>query len=106
MIQLSKVTGYIMFTTVQGFFARISDPRFGGIYMTLLLSMANIGFYWISTVCLWLVDPLTVKSCKTPEAEKLKVLIILNTTVILLFRGFHSTKYVYYFFVKGPGQII
>ena len=78
-----------MFTAEQSFFVRISDPRFGEIYVTLLLSMGNIGHYWVTTLSLWLVDPLTVKSCSVREAEKLEVDIILNTnSKYVILKGF------------------
>ena len=52
-----------MKTTLYAFFTHISDPRFGGVYLTLLNSMNNFGRHWPSTICLWLVDLLTIKSC-------------------------------------------
>lgn len=52
-----------MMMAVLSVFARISDPRFGGVYMTLLNSINNVGDSWSSTVCLWLVDWLTIQSC-------------------------------------------
>ncbi|CDJ70560.1 acetyl-CoA transporter, putative [Eimeria necatrix] len=48
------------------FFARVSDPRIGGSYMTFLNTMANIGSQvsrWPRAVSLWLMDPLTRRDC-------------------------------------------
>jgi len=64
-----QLVGFIMKTTIFALFARISDARFGGVYLTLLNSMNNFGRSWPSTVCLWLVDLLTIKSCVSDELE-------------------------------------
>ncbi|CDJ56141.1 acetyl-CoA transporter, putative [Eimeria maxima] len=45
------------------FFARVSDPRIGGSYMTFLNTIANIGSQWPRAVSLWLMDPLTIRDC-------------------------------------------
>ncbi|XP_050430843.1 acetyl-coenzyme A transporter 1-like isoform X3 [Adelges cooleyi] len=47
------------------FFSRISDPRFGGTYMTLLHTVLTLGGSWTSTVSLIAIDWLTVKKCST-----------------------------------------
>lgn len=60
---LHQVTVYSMFVAVMSFFAKISDPRIGGTYMTLLNTLSNLGGNWPSTVALWLVDSLTLKNC-------------------------------------------
>ena len=38
-----QVTLYCMFTAIMGFHAKISDPKIGGSYMTLLNTFANLG---------------------------------------------------------------
>lgn len=53
-----------MFVAVMAFFAKVSDPRSGGTYMTLLNTLSNLGGTWPSTVFLWLVDILTWRNCK------------------------------------------
>ncbi|OEH78053.1 putative acetyl-CoA transporter [Cyclospora cayetanensis] len=45
------------------FFARVSDPRIGGSYMTFLNTMSNIGSQWPRAVSLWLMDSLSIKDC-------------------------------------------
>ena len=45
------------------FHARISDPRVGGTYLTLLNTLTNLGGNWCQTLALWLVDGLTWTTC-------------------------------------------
>lgn len=52
-----------MFVTVIAFFSRISDSRFGGTYMTLLNTLANVGNTFPSTISLGMIDLLTYKEC-------------------------------------------
>lgn len=54
---------YSMFVASMAFNARISDPRIGGTYMTLLNTVQNLGGNWPSTLALWMVDFLSWKSC-------------------------------------------
>ena len=51
------------------FFVRVSDPKFGGIYITLLNTMGNIGHHWPVTLCLWAVSKLSIKSCIHDEID-------------------------------------
>ncbi|KRT82887.1 hypothetical protein AMK59_4132 [Oryctes borbonicus] len=60
---LHQICVYCMFVSIMAFFARISDPKVGGTYMTLLNTLSNLGGNWPATVALWLVDPLTWKEC-------------------------------------------
>lgn len=52
-----------MFVATLAFFSRISDPRFGCTYMTLLNTLANLGYMWSSTAALGMIDVLTFKEC-------------------------------------------
>ena len=52
----------VMFVS-QMAFSKISDPTIGGTYMTLLNTVANLGSKWPQTLNLFLVDPLTTKTC-------------------------------------------
>ena len=52
-----------MAIAAQAFFSRVSDPRFGGTYLTLLNTTTNMGSQWPISVCLWAVDVLTINSC-------------------------------------------
>jgi len=54
-----------MFVAGMGFFSRISDPRFGGTYMTLLNTISNLGTTWTSTASLGMLDVLTISECST-----------------------------------------
>ncbi|KAJ8320988.1 hypothetical protein KUTeg_002575 [Tegillarca granosa] len=61
---IHQVALYSMFVAQMAFHAKISDPSIGGTYMTLLNTLANLGGNWPSTVALWVVEGLTVKSCE------------------------------------------
>lgn len=52
-----------MTTTLVAFFCKISDPRFGGTYMTLMNTVQNLSNKWSSYVVLETIDFLTVKKC-------------------------------------------
>lgn len=52
-----------MFIAILAFFSRISDPRFGGTYMTLLNTLSNLGTIWCNVLVLGVVDFLTLKEC-------------------------------------------
>lgn len=54
---------YCMFVASMAFNAKISDPRSGGTYMTLLNTLSNLGGTWPSTVVLYFVDILTWSEC-------------------------------------------
>lgn len=60
---LHQIALYSMFVALMAFHARISDPSIGGTYMTLLNTITNLGGNWPATIALWLIDPLTRKSC-------------------------------------------
>jgi len=45
-----------MFVAQMSLFARVSDPRIGGTYMTLLNTVANLGYKWTSQLFLFSVD--------------------------------------------------
>ncbi|KAG8281208.1 hypothetical protein J6590_063408 [Homalodisca vitripennis] len=54
---------FSMFVTQMAFYARVSDPAFGGTYMTLLNTLTNLGGSWPRTLVLLFVDGLTFKYC-------------------------------------------
>ncbi|XP_068699188.1 acetyl-coenzyme A transporter 1-like [Montipora foliosa] len=58
-----QVSLYCMFVSVMAFHSRISDPRVGGTYLTLLNTAANFGGNWCQTLALWMVDGLTWTTC-------------------------------------------
>jgi len=43
LVLVVQVTLYSMFVAIMAFNAKISDPRIGGSYMTLLNTVANLG---------------------------------------------------------------
>ncbi|KAL8429421.1 hypothetical protein ACSSS7_006607 [Eimeria intestinalis] len=45
------------------FFARVSDPRIGGSYMTFLNTVANVGSQWPRALSLWLMDSFAIRDC-------------------------------------------
>lgn len=55
----------VMYVQIMSFFAIISDTAAGGTYMTLFNTLCNLGGTWSSTLALWLVDYVTLKSCST-----------------------------------------
>ncbi|KAL4142293.1 hypothetical protein QTP88_004779 [Uroleucon formosanum] len=63
LLSIEQILSHTMFVALLAFFSRISDPRFGCTYMTLLNTLANLGFMWTSTVALGMIDMLTFKEC-------------------------------------------
>ena len=61
---------YAMFCSAMSFFAKISDPKIGGTYMTLLNTLHNLGGNWPNTLVLWLIDLITWKSCVADGSER------------------------------------
>lgn len=60
---IHQIFVYCMFVSQMAFFARVSDPKIGGTYMTLLNTFANLGSNLLSTSVLFLADYLTWKKC-------------------------------------------
>lgn len=52
-----------MYLGMTAFFAKVSDPRVGGTYMTLWNTVENLGGTWPATMSLWMIDLLTWKDC-------------------------------------------
>ncbi|CEF65746.1 Major facilitator superfamily domain, general substrate transporter and Acetyl-coenzyme A transporter 1 family-containing protein [Strongyloides ratti] len=52
-----------MFLSIMAFFAKISDPKIGGTYMTLLNTITNLGGTMSGTIILIIIDMLTVQNC-------------------------------------------
>ncbi|CAF1200782.1 unnamed protein product [Rotaria sordida] len=53
---LNEAFIYIMVSSGIGFYARISDPRIAGTYMTLLVSVGNLGLKLSSTLALYIAN--------------------------------------------------
>ncbi|XP_050056482.1 acetyl-coenzyme A transporter 1-like isoform X1 [Aphis gossypii] len=60
-----QIFSFIMYVIYLSFVSKVSDPNFGGTYMTLLCTFANISLAITRTGSLWLVDVLTFKQCTT-----------------------------------------
>ena len=95
-----------MFVSIMAFHARISDPRVGGTYLTLLNTLTNLGGNWSQTLALWLVDGLTWTNClgatipglhcgsKTSAKVQAIILKMFSFCVVFfLFKVMFSTKY-------------
>lgn len=52
-----------MLLALYAFFCKISDPNFGGTYMTLFNTFYYLGFMFSNTICLKLVAILTFNKC-------------------------------------------
>ena len=49
---LSSIVSSAMFVAQMAFYNRVSDPRIGGTYMTMLNTLANLGGQWSGIVVL------------------------------------------------------
>ena len=47
---LFRLPCQLMFTSQMAFFAKVADPALGGTYMTLLNTLANLGYAWTAQV--------------------------------------------------------
>lgn len=70
-----------MFVAVMAFFARISDPLFGGTNMTLLNTLTNLGTAWANTAALWMTDFLTYKQCTSNTNNTCSSEIEINVSI-------------------------
>jgi len=86
---LAQIVESTMFVSQMGFFARVSDQTIGGVYMTFLATLANIGkqililsqlFYPINivensggtfpgTLALFLINSLSKKKCLNEDSQ-------------------------------------
>ena len=56
-----------MFVAMMAFFTRISDPRIGGTYMTMLNTAGNLAFKWPSTLFMFGVARMDTYLTETTE---------------------------------------
>lgn len=61
---LHQVALYGMFVSLMAFNAKISDPRIGGTYMTLLNTVANLGGNWPNPIAMMMADKRDVHYCE------------------------------------------
>ncbi|CAD7698104.1 unnamed protein product [Ostreobium quekettii] len=66
---LTSFMGTLSFTSLGSFYNKISDPQMGGAYLTLLNTIANMGWSLPKVPVYWLMDLLTVRECKGPANE-------------------------------------
>uniref|UniRef100_A0AC35U5D7 Acetyl-coenzyme A transporter 1 n=1 Tax=Rhabditophanes sp. KR3021 TaxID=114890 RepID=A0AC35U5D7_9BILA len=57
----------VMFLSIMAFFAKISDPKIGGTYMTMLNTISNLGGMISGTVTMRFMDFVTYKNCYTKD---------------------------------------
>jgi len=69
-----------MFVSQMAFFARVSDPRIGGTYMTLLNTLANLGNMWPAPFALKLLGLLEKTDCLNKATTSAAVLVVSNAT--------------------------
>lgn len=60
---MNEMMNFFMLLTLYAFFCRLSDPRYGGTYMTLFNTFYYSGFLISHTLVLKLVDVLTFMQC-------------------------------------------
>lgn len=65
----TQLNDHLMNVALWAFLSRISDPRFGGMYTTLFSAMSTIGIRWPISVCLWLLDAISLHSCSSDEMK-------------------------------------
>ncbi|XP_025194188.1 acetyl-coenzyme A transporter 1-like isoform X2 [Melanaphis sacchari] len=75
---IQEILNYTMFVALLAFYSRISDPRFGGTYMTLLNTLSNLGFAWSTFVVLGIVNLLTFKECSFDSKNDCSTLDLQN----------------------------
>ncbi|CAI6366795.1 unnamed protein product [Macrosiphum euphorbiae] len=63
----NEVLNFFMLLTLFAFFCRLSDPRFGGTYMTLFNTFFYLGFLLSNTLVLKLVAFLTFRKCSNND---------------------------------------
>lgn len=89
---MAVVASQCMFVSTMAFFASVSDPAFGGTYMTLLNTISNLGGMWPATVTMKLVD---VTTCQEETClVKTDGFYVMSVTSLLLGAA--------WYFLMGP----
>ncbi|XP_026823340.1 acetyl-coenzyme A transporter 1-like [Rhopalosiphum maidis] len=78
-LTIQEMLNYTMFVALLAFYSRISDPRFGGTYMTLLNTLSNFGNAWSTFAVLRVVDLLTFRECSFDSKNDCSTLDLQNT---------------------------
>ncbi|XP_022162906.1 acetyl-coenzyme A transporter 1-like [Myzus persicae] len=78
LLSIQQILSQVMFVAILAFFSRISDPRFGCTYMTLLNTLANLGYMWTSTAALGMIDVLTFEECSLDSINNCSTIDLRN----------------------------
>ncbi|KAH9279042.1 Acetyl-coenzyme A transporter 1 [Echinococcus granulosus] len=70
------IFAHTMFVCQMAFHARVADPSIGGTYMTLLNTAANLSVSLPSTLMLFLVEPLTWRSCDNASIKEAMAVVM------------------------------
>lgn len=62
-----------MFVSLAAYFVKISDPKYGGTYLTLLNTLSNFAGMWPKLPVMSTVDWLSVKRCTSPPPSDCKL---------------------------------
>ncbi|KAG2491940.1 hypothetical protein HYH03_009673 [Edaphochlamys debaryana] len=63
----SSFVSYLSFTSLGSFYNTVSDPAMGGAYLTLLNTIANMGYLLPRTPLFWAMDVLTIPQCTAED---------------------------------------
>ena len=61
-----------MFVSLAAYFVKISDPKYGGTYLTLLNTLSNFAGMWPKLPVMSAVDWLSTKKCNQENVCKLE----------------------------------
>lgn len=85
-----------MFVAIMAFFSRISDPRFGGTYMTLLNTITNLGSSLSSTLSLKMVDYWTIEECSSEASNDCSTKDLVK---VRHYNNYYSFNIIFLFFI-------
>ncbi|RWR99657.1 acetyl-coenzyme A transporter 1-like protein [Dinothrombium tinctorium] len=77
---IHDIAKFCMQMTIWAFQVKISDPKIGATYTTLMMTIHNIGRRWVSTVSLGLVDKLRIE-WRRQTFKKENLIDMMNTTI-------------------------
>lgn len=68
---LHSFSSTLTFTAIGSLFNKVSDPAMGGSYLTLLNTIANIGYLMYKGPIFYIIDKLTIAECRGAELSSL-----------------------------------
>lgn len=74
-----EILAFTMYLFTLGFFSRICDKRFGGTYMTMLSTIASIGWVLSNTLALRMIDVLSFSKCSNNDSNNCSTIQLKNT---------------------------